>query len=47
MLYQVTFEADMDDADIGAMNEYFQLMLEKEMHITCSNLEIKKLTVQN
>ena len=47
MNYQVTFEANMDENDVGAMNESFEQVMEQEMHITCSNLEIKKLTVQN
>ena len=36
----VTFEADMDENDVGAMNECFEQVMEQEMHITCSNVKI-------
>ena len=40
MKHKVTFEAEMDENDVGAMHECFAEVMENEMHITCENLVI-------
>ena len=40
---KVTFYANMDEADIGAMNELFAKLMSEEMHIETYNLEIKSV----
>lgn len=40
-LYNVAFEAEMDESDVGAMNDLFKLTMEQEMHIDCKNLKME------
>lgn len=38
---KVTFYANMDEADVGAMQDLFAKLMSKEMNIDIYNLEIK------
>lgn len=40
-LYKVSFDAEMDDSDVGAMNDFFHTAMEQEMHIDCKNLKME------
>jgi hypothetical protein len=40
--YKVEFIAEMDDYDVGAMEELFVKMMYDEMRIKCSDLKMEK-----
>lgn len=37
---KVTFYANLDEADVGAMQDFFTKLMSEEMHIDTYNLEI-------
>ena len=43
MIHKVTFLAEMDEEDVGAMNEYFKQVMEEEMHINPQHLRIEQV----
>ena len=41
--YKVTFDAEMDNCDVNAMNDLFVKLMDEEMHIDCSNLSMEPI----
>ena len=40
---KVNFIAEMDNDDVGAMNELFVNLMDEEMHIECKDLGIERI----